>query len=206
VRSGSDLTAAARIRTAALERFAVDGFAGTSIRTIAKDAGVSPALVLHHFGSKEGLRSACDQYVHDFLEGAFAQAASAGPGTAAEGLPDFTALGPVIHYLLRQATDQSDRAVELVADLIRVTAEATQRMTQAGYVRPGPDPDMRAAVLVCTRLGALMLSPAIERTTGSSVTEPPGLDRLMAASIDLLQHGLFTEGALEPQPTKEART
>src|SRR3712207_8086528 len=47
-----DLTGRARIRDAAIRRFAVDGF-GTSVRAIAADAGVSPGLVIHHFGSKE---------------------------------------------------------------------------------------------------------------------------------------------------------
>jgi AcrR family transcriptional regulator len=50
----SDLTARARIRDAAIRRFGSDGF-GASVRAIAADAAVSPGLVMHHFGSKEGL-------------------------------------------------------------------------------------------------------------------------------------------------------
>ena len=68
MRSEADLTSQARIRDAALVRFGADGFAGTSVRSIAADAGVSPALVLHHFGSKEGLRTACDEHVVGFFE------------------------------------------------------------------------------------------------------------------------------------------
>ncbi|MEX1037720.1 MAG: helix-turn-helix domain-containing protein, partial [Acidimicrobiia bacterium] len=49
-----DLTAEARIRDAALARFPRDGFEGTTMRAIAEDAGVSAALVVHHYGSKEG--------------------------------------------------------------------------------------------------------------------------------------------------------
>ena len=36
---------------------------GRAIRAIAADAGVSPGLVVHHFGSKDGLREACDRHV-----------------------------------------------------------------------------------------------------------------------------------------------
>jgi pimeloyl-ACP methyl ester carboxylesterase len=36
--------------------FAVHGPAAVTVRQIATAAGVSPALVVHHFGSKEGLR------------------------------------------------------------------------------------------------------------------------------------------------------
>jgi len=44
----SDLNAAARIRNAALEGFAANGVAATSIRDVAAAAGVSPGLVQHH--------------------------------------------------------------------------------------------------------------------------------------------------------------
>ena len=57
MRSASDLTARARIRDAALARFGAEGIAGTSVRAVAADAGVSPALVLHHFGSKHHVAS-----------------------------------------------------------------------------------------------------------------------------------------------------
>uniref|UniRef100_UPI0039EF1783 TetR/AcrR family transcriptional regulator n=1 Tax=Bordetella sputigena TaxID=1416810 RepID=UPI0039EF1783 len=38
--------------------FAKHGFEATSVRAIARDAGVDPALMMHHFGSKEALWSA----------------------------------------------------------------------------------------------------------------------------------------------------
>ena len=58
-----DRTTQAKIRDAAIARFPVDGLNGTTVRAIAKDAGVSPALVIHHFGSKDGLHRACDEHV-----------------------------------------------------------------------------------------------------------------------------------------------
>jgi TetR/AcrR family transcriptional regulator, regulator of cefoperazone and chloramphenicol sensitivity len=66
--SRSDLTARARIRDAALELFAERGYSGTSIRDVAAAAEVSPGLVQHHFGSKAGLRSACDAHVVEALK------------------------------------------------------------------------------------------------------------------------------------------
>src|SRR5215470_4653803 len=61
-RSAEDLTARARIRDAALRLFAERGVGTATIRDIAKAAGVSGGLVRHHFGSKDGLRAACDSY------------------------------------------------------------------------------------------------------------------------------------------------
>ena len=58
-----DLTARARIREAAIRLFAEHGAEETAILDIAKQAGVSGGLIRHHFGSKDGLRVACDTYV-----------------------------------------------------------------------------------------------------------------------------------------------
>jgi TetR/AcrR family transcriptional regulator, regulator of cefoperazone and chloramphenicol sensitivity len=66
-RAAEDLTAQAKIRDAAVALLAERGYTGTSIRDVARAAGVSPGLVQHHFGSKAGLREACDAHVLDRL-------------------------------------------------------------------------------------------------------------------------------------------
>lgn len=48
----------ARILLAARHEFAVHGWAGTTIRAVARAADVDPALVYHYFGSKERLLDA----------------------------------------------------------------------------------------------------------------------------------------------------
>lgn len=55
-RGGSD--ARDRILTAARQRFVVHGYTGTTMRAIAADADVDPALVSYHFTSKPGLFAA----------------------------------------------------------------------------------------------------------------------------------------------------
>src|SRR5215218_9209360 len=77
----SDLTARARIRLAALRLFASQGFEATSTRAIAAEAGVSHALVRHHFGSKEGLRQAIDEDVLDAFDSALAGFDRQSPGS-----------------------------------------------------------------------------------------------------------------------------
>ena len=80
MRSTDDRTTAARIRDAAIECFAAEGVAGTSIRTIAAASGVSPGLVIHHFGSKDELRTACDDYVAALIRELKSEAIAAGAG------------------------------------------------------------------------------------------------------------------------------
>jgi AcrR family transcriptional regulator len=59
---------AARIVTAARDEFAENGWAGTTIRAVARAADVDPALVYHYFGSKEGLLDAATAPPQKFLE------------------------------------------------------------------------------------------------------------------------------------------
>ena len=62
-----DLTAKATIRNTALRLFADRGPDAVTVRDVAAAAGVSPGLVMHHFGSKAGLREAVDEHVaHSF--------------------------------------------------------------------------------------------------------------------------------------------
>jgi AcrR family transcriptional regulator len=59
---------AARILTAAREAFADTGLAGTTMRAVAREADVDPALVYHYFGSKEGLLDAATAPPQRWLE------------------------------------------------------------------------------------------------------------------------------------------
>ncbi|ANW66402.1 TetR family transcriptional regulator [Mycobacterium sp. djl-10] len=59
---------AARIMGAARDAFAETGWAGTTIRSVARAADVDPALVYHYFGSKEGLLDAATTPEPRFLE------------------------------------------------------------------------------------------------------------------------------------------
>jgi len=59
---------AARIAAAARTEFAEHGWAGTTIRAVARTADVDPALVYHYFGSKEGLLDAATNPPQKWLE------------------------------------------------------------------------------------------------------------------------------------------
>ena len=63
-----DLTARARIRHSAIVYIGRHGWRAATVRAIAGAAGVSPALVIHHFGSKDGLREACDTHVTGLID------------------------------------------------------------------------------------------------------------------------------------------
>ncbi|MSV80494.1 MAG: TetR family transcriptional regulator [Actinobacteria bacterium] len=58
---------ATRLRGATLILVGVRGYDGTSVRAIAERAGVTAGLVVHHYGSKQGLRAPFDQYVLEIV-------------------------------------------------------------------------------------------------------------------------------------------
>lgn len=60
--------ASADILVAARQRFSEDGWAGTTMRAIARDAGVDPALVHYYFASKTDLLAACTEPPARWLE------------------------------------------------------------------------------------------------------------------------------------------
>ncbi|MCV7224594.1 TetR family transcriptional regulator [Mycolicibacterium komossense] len=58
----------ARIVRAARDEFAQNGWAGTTLRAVARAADVDPALVYHYYGSKEGLLDAATAPPQRWLE------------------------------------------------------------------------------------------------------------------------------------------
>lgn len=186
--------AADRILDAALHRFGTDGFSATSVRALAKDADVSPALILHHYGSKDGLRQACDDYVFAFFQQMFARQGD--PTQTMSAFEGFTAESmALMRYLMRQASEDSPRANDLIANIIELTKQTMAEQTRAGYAKPSDDPDMRAAVLVMLRLGPLLFSGAMQRATGADVLHPDGLRRMYRTTIEILESGIYTHEA-----------
>ncbi|MEM6931544.1 MAG: TetR/AcrR family transcriptional regulator, partial [Myxococcota bacterium] len=58
-----------RILEVAAQSFAANGYAGTSLSQVARDAGVTQPLVHHHFSTKEGLwRAVVDEHLSDLPE------------------------------------------------------------------------------------------------------------------------------------------
>jgi AcrR family transcriptional regulator len=67
-RRPGDSDTRAQILASAREQFAQAGWDGTTIRGIASTAGVDPALVMHYYGSKEGILRAALEFPIDFAE------------------------------------------------------------------------------------------------------------------------------------------
>lgn len=192
--ASSDLTTRARIQDAAVLRFVRSGF-GASLRAIAADAGVSPALVLHHFGSKDGLHAACDAYVLAWIAASKREnIARATTGGLLEVLAQTDELAPLVGYVLRslQAGGAVGRAFveQMIDDAEQYTAEAVE----AGIVKPSRDERARVRYLVLSSLGALLLSVTLDPPTEPE--EVTAAVRTFLSDLYLPMLELFTDGFL----------
>lgn len=188
-----DLTARARIRDAAIAGFADQGFAKTTLRVIADRAGVSPALVVHHFGSKDGLRAACDEHLTAFIRTEKSAALASGSMPAlAHYLTQNPQLRPLYDYLVRVLAEGGRAADDLFDQMVATTGAVLATGQDAGNVRDTPDPGARAAVHTAFGLGLLIFDRQVGRHLGEeSLFDPPALERYAAVAIDLYTRGLL---------------
>jgi AcrR family transcriptional regulator len=144
------------ILAAAKEAFGTQGYAATSLRGIARTAGVDPSLITHFFASKEGLFEASLELPMDpsaLVEGLLA----GGVGTLGERLVRTFLLvwdstpgqGPML-AMLRSAVSHEDSAAKLRELLLRVL------LRPIAHGAGGDDPDRRAALLASQIVGLAM--------------------------------------------------
>lgn len=189
----ADRTARARIRDAALHLFGDRGFSATTVRAIAEAADVSPALVVHHFGSKQGLREAVEDHLLAMVrDGKFA----AMTGSIVPSGDEYADLAaeyvPAMSYLARSLAEGGDLGHALYQRLHADAVEYLAAGVEAGVVAPSDDPAARAAVLLNVGLGHLMLVDHLRRVLGLADDLEAAL-RAAPIMLDLYIDGLFTD-------------
>ncbi len=197
MRSSEDFTTRARIRDAALARFPLEGFGSTTIRAIAADAGVSPALVVHHFGSKEGLREACDEFVvARFRETKLAAMEEGNVYDPAFAAAAFQMAQPVLRYFGWALSRNHPAAGDLFDEMLREGLEISRIAVEKGMVRDSPDLERRTAVQMALNLGMLVMHAHLERNLGVDLLSAEGIAELSPTLFEIFG-GMFTPGVRE---------
>lgn len=187
----ADLTGRARIRHAALHLFGAEGYAQTSLRAIAHTAGVSLALIAHHFGSKHQLRDAVDDCVLATFERAAREAAAGPEGGSGEAIwrrfadtvGDILCTRPEVRAYLRRmiVVDGAPNGVALLGSLLAQVRGVVARSHDACGE---PELTRQSLQWLLLLLGPALLEPALHRcipglyggpeARGRSVVDPPG--------------------------------
>ena len=196
---GDELRKLERIRRAALKSFATKGAAGTSLRSVAADAGVSLGLVQHHFETKSGLIKAVDDYVMSVVIDVVARPVSA--PHAKDSIADMgsrvTALllehPDVVDYFGRALIDGSQLG-NAVWDTLSAfgTARWTARK-ENGEAREDIDVTWASLNSLVLAVGTLIVRAHIERQIPGAFTSPEQLDRWQQSVNSLLREGLFQQ-------------
>jgi AcrR family transcriptional regulator len=205
--SDPDRTARSRIHDAALIRFAQDGIAATSIKAIAADVGVSPPLVIHHFGSKDGLRAACDEYVAAAIRENKRAAIAAGRKVDALDALRQSAQGPpLLKYLARTLVDGSPQVRDLIDEMVADAVEYMAEGVEAGMLTPSEYPRARAVVLLMWNLGAVVLHEHVDRLLDVDLTgnDPDRMLGWLVPAFEILAKGT-TDVAIYEQFRASAR-
>ena len=195
-----DLTARARIRDAAILRFGRDGF-GTGVRAVATDAGVSAALVIHHFGSKDALRAECDTYVLDVIRDEKSEAmADPSPSDVIGRLAKIEEYAPLFAYIVRSLLEGGALAAKFVDGLVADADTYLEAGERAGTVRASRDPSGRSRTLVATQVGLIVMAQLDAASgRGTAPTDDPAkamtelYEGSLLAGLELYTHGLFTD-------------
>jgi TetR/AcrR family transcriptional regulator, regulator of cefoperazone and chloramphenicol sensitivity len=195
----ADLTTRARIRDTAMEVFGRGGVAATSLRAVARATGVSPGLIVHHFGSKEGLIRAVDEAGLERIKLALSEVPIEGsPGDVvaqrSEIVAAFLRSQPALcDYLARALSEGTQASAELFHRLFSAAAR-DEHLVEAGVLRADTDPFWRAMHQIILVVGPLLLRPLIERELGGDLLSEDNVERWARARTDLLQQGLYADG------------
>src|SRR5690349_10857475 len=207
VADDGDLTAKANVRNAALRLFAERGHDAVTMREIAAAAGVSPALVVHHFGTKDGLRAAVDGYAAHAFDSLFAMEgqdlAQALTGDNAVSLAEMFARtfphgSPLPAYLRRLLLVNDPAGAALFGRWYALTRRLLDSMAEIGAVRPAEDPAVRAAFFLVNDLSLILLRNQIAAAIGVDPLTPEGMTR-WAKEVA----AVYTRGAFMIPPSEE---
>ena len=171
----------ASILEAARELFAADGYERATIRAIAARAGVDPALVMQHFGSKEGLFAASTRWSNEHQTILSA---------TTDTLPAAAIADLVSHF--EQGEDR-EAAVALMRSCLTHPAALAAMRDQVMCERKeavaaqleGPDAELRAALFAACMIGLGMARYLIKLEPVASA-DPADLERLFTPALQAL--------------------
>ncbi|MFJ2620169.1 TetR family transcriptional regulator [Glutamicibacter sp. NPDC087344] len=192
-----DLTGRARLRDAAIEAFAAQGFE-ESLRSIAARAQVTAGLVRHHFGSKDALRAECDATVLERYRQLKEESLQADPHQLFTHLPASAQGGVLLLYILRSAREGSAAGRKFTEQLIDEALILLNQSVSRGLIVPSRDEPARARLLILQSLGALVLHFALnppQDPEDFAAVMQDYYSRVALPTLEIYSEGLFTDSA-----------
>jgi TetR/AcrR family transcriptional regulator, regulator of cefoperazone and chloramphenicol sensitivity len=181
----------------AMRLFAERGIETTSLREAARAAGVSPALVVHHFGGKDGLVAAVDEAAVATFGVAYATGEpEKGPDLLRQRAEQTARVmrehADVCAYLGRALVERTPGAARLFRLMIEAGRAEVESLAEKGALRENADPlwaTLQHFFLIWAPLSFMPLLD--EEVLGGSLLEGESLDRWVTANTQLLKEGIY---------------
>jgi AcrR family transcriptional regulator len=197
----------AQLIEVATSAFARDGIAATSLRAIAKEAGVSPALVVHHFGSREKLIEDCIikalglwvSEKQEFVDVSLSTALAKWQGAIAEH-------GAKLQFFRQVLIAGGEPANILFSRMVKESEMMIQAQIDKGQMRKAENiPDL-ALLMTLHGLAPLIMQDQVNNHLGGNFLEPELGSRLTGASLEIYRRGIYknTEGKALKKKKKKA--
>ncbi|MGH3343715.1 MAG: TetR family transcriptional regulator [Carbonactinosporaceae bacterium] len=176
------------ILAAARREFADSGYDATTIRGIARSAGVDPALVHHYFGSKDNVFEACLELTFDPLTVAPRLVAEGPEGVGERVIRFFFSVwedpeGQDRLLAVIRSALTNDRAAEILRTFL-----ARELIGRIAHALAVPDPEVRATLVGSQMVGLAVARYAV-RVEPLASADPETIIELVAPTI---QHYLTT--------------
>lgn len=193
-----------RLIEAGSSLFAERGYRGTSMRAVARQAGVSPAMVAYYFDGKAGL---LDAVLDSVFAGLFAEIQKLAAGTPGDGLSierfidvylrALTSRPWIPHFIVREVLSENTPVRQRFIDSFASRAAAVvpvifRQQIDAGVLRHDLDPTLALLSLLGMCVFPLIAQPVVGPLLGYELS-PDFTCRLIAHT-----RKLYLEGAGAP--------
>lgn len=183
-RPAEDLNTRARIRDAAMAEFGEKGFKGATMKSIAAAAGVSVGLVQHHFGTKDGLRAACDERVLEMVRMKVAMLEE-GTLTDPRSLAALWEMAPLVQHYVGRALVEDSPAISEMVDVLMDMTEGFLTDFFPDRFSPGDERTRDvAAVMAAINTSTMVLQSHLARRMGVVPFSEVALSRIGLATLD----------------------
>lgn len=190
-----------RLLDAALELFAERGYDGASVRDITEQAGVSVGLVNKHFGSKEGLRRAVDEWVFVISRPVWQHIFRSDPLEYLRSYDTSTLLAesdidPKLYelsfaYQRRALLEGGPGSLRLFEMGLGLRRELVNTWKSAGKLRPEVDEQALVEILVSMAVGGVALMPLFRAHDPLGFDEEAFMKRRARLLAEFLEGSVF---------------
>lgn len=184
----------------AIEEFARNGFEKTSIRSIAKVAGASPALLIHYFASKDLLvKEAIIQTLGVWIGQEKAVLAKNPDARISDWVALVQSGQTKLQFFRQVLLANNEYSAALFEYAVLETKQMLETGMAAGQFHHIQDIDTAAALLTSQALANLIFLPQLEASLGGPITDEQVAMKLMTTQQELMN---FMNNPITEKATK----